>query len=103
MGLITVTVPLGGMYVAPTSLPIVTPPYVLTANSSSDVYSDINAFDDSIYRILSMQDDMKTVSIQGQVSNEFELFLKYAEDLTAGLPVGANFVAFNNYLGTIGV
>lgn len=114
MGLITKVVPVGGTLdtaaiavggtlVTGNTVAPVTQPYTLTRNSSSDLYSDMNAFDDSIYRILSMQDDMKTIAIQGKVSSEFELFLQYGERLTAGETMSQEFVAFNTYLGSLGV
>lgn len=75
--------------------------YKFTSNTSSDLFSDVDAFDTSIYRILSMQDDMKTVAIRGVVSDEFEMFLKYAEDLTSGKSVSEGFVSINTYLGSL--
>ena len=114
MGLIVENIPAGGVYV-PVNVPVsgvhipiasVTPanvPYVLTNNTSSELFTNENAFDTSIYRILSMQDDMKTVAIQGQVNSEFELFLKYAEEKTLGSNVGAGFDALDSYLGSLGV
>lgn len=93
----------GGAYLGPSSVTVVNTGYVFTNNTSSDIFSDITAFDTSIYRILSMQDDMKTVYISGMVSNEFELFLQYAEDLTVGNPTNEGFISINTYLGSLGV
>lgn len=99
----TTVITTGGALIAGSTVAPAAQPYTLTRNSSSDLYSDIDSFDDSIYRILSMQDDMKTVSIQGKVSNEFELFLSYGEQLTAGHEMSPEFVAFDSYLGSLGV
>lgn len=108
MGLVVKTIPTGGVLVSTGSTHgpgygVVQTGYALTSNTSSDLFSDVNSFDTSIYRILSMQDDMKTVAIQGTISNEFELFLKYATDLSLGNQMSEGFIAFNNYLGSLGV
>lgn len=115
MGLIVTTIPSGGVYVDTTVskggtyiennyvVPIATIERVFSNNTSSDVFSDVNSFDTSIYRILSMQDDMKTYTIKGLISDEFELFMQYAEDMTKGLSVTDGFIAMNEYLGSLGV
>lgn len=103
MGLIVENIPAGGVYVPKAAIAPANVQYVFTNNASSDLFTDVNAFDTSIYRILSMQDDMKTVAIQGQVNSEFELFLKYAEEKTLGTNVGAGFDALDSYLGSLGV
>lgn len=101
--LVSTTVSKGGTYIPVTPTGGVHTGYKFTGNTSSDLFTLEDTFDTSIYRILSMQDDMKTIAIQGVVSSEFELYLKYAEDLTAGNPVSVGFIALNNYLGSLGV
>lgn len=76
---------------------------VFTENSSSDVFNKPSVVDASIYRILSMQNDMKTYTIGGKLNNEFSLFMSMGNKLTAGTLNNTSFVAFNNYLGSLGV
>lgn len=76
---------------------------VCTDGSSSSNYEETGSFDRSIYRIFSMQDDMKTLPAFVRARNEFDLFLQYAEAKTAGGPANANFDSLDLFLGSIGV
>jgi hypothetical protein len=75
---------------------------VCTDGSSSSNYEETGSFDMSIYRILSMQNDMKTIEYPIKVCNEFDLYLQYAEDNYDGI-VNVNFDSLDEYLGTIGI
>lgn len=77
--------------------------YIFTDNSSSDLYTSEDVFDRTIYRKLSMQDNMKTVDVPVRVTNEFDVFLNECEKLTNNETVSDNFIAFNNYLGSLGI
>lgn len=57
---------------------------VLTDGSSSSTVEDTGSFDKTIYRLFSMQDDMKTLVYPDRVKNEFDLYLQYAEAKTLG-------------------
>lgn len=75
---------------------------VCTDGGSSSNYEETGSFDMSIYRVFSMQDDMKTLVYPRKVKNEFDLFLQYAEAKTLGA-VNASYDALDEYLGTIGI
>lgn len=76
---------------------------VCTDGSSSSMPEDDGSFDKSIYRVFSMQDDMKTLAYNGRPRNEFEQFLEDAENKTAGLGYNTTFDSLDIYLGSIGV
>lgn len=75
---------------------------VCTDGSSSSNYEETGSFDMSIYRVFSMQDDMKVLDYPVRVRNEFELFLQYAEAKTIGV-TNTSFDSLDTYLGTIGI
>lgn len=75
---------------------------VCTDGSSSSSFEDIGSFDKTIYRLLSMQDDMKTLQIPVRIKNEFELFLQYAEAKTLGA-IDPWFDSLDAFLGQIGI
>ena len=75
---------------------------VCTDGSSSSNYEETGSFDRSIYRIFSMQDDMKTLVYPDRVRSEFDLFLQYAQAKTLGA-VDVSFNSLDTYLGSIGV
>lgn len=83
-------------------IPIHTQEYVCTDGSSSNFIDSSKAIDGTIYRILSMQDDMKTLSYPDRVRTEFDLFLQYAEEKTSGKPIPNGFNDFDEYLGKVG-
>jgi len=72
-------------------------------SGSTIPYNIQTAFDKSIYHILSMQNDMKTVAAKSRVTNEWDKFLVECEKLHAGETVSDDFLALNEYLGNIGV
>lgn len=76
---------------------------VCTDGSSSSMSEDTGSFDKSIYRVFSMQDDMKTLTYNGRPRNEFEQFLEDAESKTAGLGYNTTFDSLDSYLGSVGV
>jgi len=76
---------------------------VCTDGSSSSNYEETGSFDRSIYRIFSMQDDMKTLPAFVRARNEFDLFIQYAEAKTAGGPANTSFDSLDLFLGSIGV
>ena len=102
MDLVDTTIPVGGVLVADAVIAPAVIDYVMSDNSSSETFTDVNSFDPSIYRRLSMQEDMKTYAIE-RVSNEFDLFLQYGNEMTDGAVMSPEFLAFNNYLGSLGV
>lgn len=75
---------------------------VCTDGSSSSNYEKTGSADATIYRILSMQDDMKTLQMPVRVKNEFELFLQYAEAKTLGA-IDPWFDSLDAFLGQIGI
>ena len=76
---------------------------VCTEGSSSSNYEEGQSFDKTIYRIFSMQDDMKTYSFNGRVRNEFEQFISDAISKTEMLGYNTAFDSLDEYLGTLGV
>lgn len=76
---------------------------IFTDNSSSDLYTEHNVFDNSIYRILSMQNNMKTYMLHNKPRNEFDVFLVEGEKLTSSGIASSNFIALNEYLGSLGI
>jgi hypothetical protein len=76
---------------------------VATDGSSSSNAEDSISFDKSIYRILSMQDDMKTLQAPIRVRSEFDRFLDDAIKKTNGIAYNVAFDSMDSYLGTIGV
>jgi hypothetical protein len=76
---------------------------VATDGSSSSNDEDSISFDKSIYRILSMQDDMKILKAPIRVRNEFDRFLDDAIKKTNGATYNVAFDSMSSYLGTIGV
>ena len=92
MGLITETIPVH----VPASR-------VCTDGSSSSGYEETGSFDRTIYRVLSMQDDMKTLVEPIRARNEFDLFIQYAEAKTDGTLSDTNFDSLDEFLGNIGV
>lgn len=76
---------------------------VCTDGSSSSNYEETGSFDKSLYRIFSMQDDMKTLPALGRVRNEFDLYIQYAEAKTAGGPADAYFDSLDLFLGSVGL
>lgn len=75
---------------------------VCTDGSSSSTFEHVGSFDTTIYRIFSMQDDMKTLQMPVRVKNEFELFLQYAEAKTLGA-IDPWFDSLDTFLGQIGI
>ena len=75
---------------------------ICTQGSSSSAYSRHFSFDKTIYNVLSMRDDMKTITYPDGINNEFDLFLQYAEAKTNGA-VDTDFDLFAEYLGSIGI
>jgi hypothetical protein len=76
---------------------------VATDGSSSSNAEDGVSFDKSIYRILSMQDDMKTLQAPIRIRSEFDRFLDDAIKKTNIIAYNIAFDSINSYLGTIGV
>ena len=89
--------------VVPDVIPVHTQLRVCTEGGTSSGYDDTASFDKSIYRLLSMQDDMKTIVLPTIQKNEWDLFLTQAHLKTAGLVYNTAFDSLNEYLGTIGV
>jgi hypothetical protein len=85
------------------ALPQVTGTRVCTDGSSSSGITDGKSFDKTIYRVLSMQDDMKTLEAPERVKSEFDIFIKYAQSKTAGVVYDSRFDQLDAYLGTIGI
>lgn len=79
------------------------PSHVCTDGSSSSNWEDTISFDKSIYRILSMQDDMKTLQYPIKIRTEFDRFLEEATKKTNSLGYNTSFDTLDEYLGTIGV
>lgn len=94
MGLITETTP---VYILHTQNRI------CTDGSTSSGYEDIHSFDKTIYRLLSMQSDMKTVQLPTVIKDEWDRFLDTATKKTAGNAYDINFEHMNEYLGSLGV
>ena len=76
---------------------------VCTDGGTSSKYESSKSFDKTIYRILSMQSDMKTIEYPGRVMNEFDSFIEQATLKTNGLGYNTAFDSLDEYLGTIGV
>jgi len=76
---------------------------VCTDGSSSSSITDSVSIDKTVYRVLSMQDDMKVLQEPVRVRNEFDLFIEYAEKKTAGNVYDSGFDQLDAHLGTIGV
>lgn len=76
---------------------------VCTDSTSSSGNQDSNSFDHTLYRVLSMQDDMKTLQYPSRVRNEFELFIEYATKKTNGEMYDSRFDQLDAYLGSLGV
>lgn len=90
-----------GLITTPTTLH--TPKHVCTDGSSSSSWEDILSFDKSIYRVFSMQDDMKTLHIPPRIKTEFDRFLDESIKKTNNVGYNTAFDSLNEYLGTIGV
>lgn len=86
-----------------TAVPIPVFTRVCTDGSSSSDITDSKSFDKTLYRVLSMQDDMKTLQEPMRARNEFDLFIQYAEAKTDGAGYDSRFDQLDAYLGTIGV
>ena len=76
---------------------------VCTDGSSSSGNQDSSSFDRTLYRVFSMQDDMKTLQYPSRVRNEFELFIEYATKKTNGEMYDSRFDQLDAYLGSLGV
>jgi hypothetical protein len=76
---------------------------VETDGSSSSNAEDSISFDKSIYRVFSMQDDMKTLQVPTRIRSEFDRFLDDAIKKTNGTAYNVAFDSVDSYLGTIGV
>ena len=76
---------------------------VCTSGGTSSKYESRKSFDKTIYRVLSMQSDMKTIVYPDRVMNEFDSFIEQAALKTAGLEYNTAFDSLDEYLGTIGV
>ena len=102
MGLITTEqLPVVNTFIEPQTIPSVGG-RVCTDGSSSSGVTDLRSFDRTLYRVFSMQDDMKVLTYPARVRSEFDLFLQYAEAKTAG-EVDSNFNMLDEYLGSLGV
>jgi hypothetical protein len=74
-----------------------------TADSSSFTWMlDPNIEDSSVKKILDRRFEMVSLTYPTRIKTEFDVFLKYAQEKTDGA-TNANFDAFDNYLGLIGV
>jgi hypothetical protein len=76
---------------------------IATDGSSSSNAEDSISFDKSIYRVFSMQDDMKTLQVPTRIRSEFDRFLDDAIKKTNGTAYNVAFDSVDSYLGTIGV
>ena len=74
---------------------------VCTDNSSSSTFEDTGSFDKTIYRVFSMQDDMKTLVYPERVKNEFDLYIQYAQNKSS--MNDEYFNSLDEHLGSIGV
>lgn len=104
MGLVIIDVPVytGSTVVVP--VPDYIPVYrICTDGSSSSRDEEVGSIDKTLYRILSMQDDMKTVVKPIRARNEFELFLLEASNKTDSLEYNSAFDSLDEYLGNVGV
>ena len=86
-----------------TSITVHVPVVVCTDGGTSSDYEATKSFDKTIYRVLSMQNDMKTLEYPERVMNEFESFIEQATLKTNGLEYNTAFDSLDEYLGTIGV
>lgn len=103
MGLITPIDPTNVTNVVVKTYTPVTVARVCTDGSTSSGIEDSKSFDKTLYRVFSMQDDMKTLQEPVRTRNEFELFLQYAIAKTDGQPYDSRFNQLDEYLGSIGV
>jgi len=76
---------------------------VCTEGSCSSGYENVKSFDKTIYRILSMESDMKTLKVPTTLNSEWERFLDTAIKKASSQPYDINFDNMDTYLGTIGV
>lgn len=76
---------------------------VCTDGTSSSGVTDNKSLDRTLYRVFSMQDDMKTLTAPVRIRNEFELFLQYAEKVTDSEVYDSRFDQLDEYLGSLGV
>lgn len=81
------------------TVPVHNPNKVHTDGSSSSPVEEVKSFDMTIYRVLSSWDNMRVLEYPERIQNEFDIFLKKAEEHQAGI-VDPDFVAMNEYLGT---
>lgn len=75
---------------------------VCTGGSTSSNYEEVSSFDKTIYRVLSRQEEMKTLKYPDRIRNEFDLFLQYGERVDSGEAI-TSFAPLDEYLGSIGV
>lgn len=101
MGLITETIPNSNVSITET-IPINVTNVICTDGSSSNLFDIDGVIDGTIYRVLCMQDDMKFLDYPDRIRNEFDLYIKYAEEAKSG-KIDSRFLAFDTYLGSIGV
>ena len=92
-----------GLVPVDTSITVHVPVVVCTDGGTSSDYEATKSFDKTIYRVLSMQEDMKTIEYPGRVMNEFDSFIEQATLKDAGLEYNTAFDSLDEYLGTIGV
>ena len=85
------------------NIPVHSQEIVCTEGSGSSLWNETGSLDMSIYRIFSMQDDMKTISYPDRIKNEFDLFIQYGDKKTKGELVTSEFNEFDAFLGKIGV
>lgn len=85
-----------------TNVPVAQFTKVCTGGSSSSDINDELSIDKTLYTVLSMQDDMKTITVPTRVRNEFEQFLKYGEDKQAGREYPIEFDQLDEYIGALG-
>lgn len=76
---------------------------VCTDGSSSSTGKDTGSFDKSLYRMFSMQDDMKTLNTPARTRSEFDLYLEYAIKKTNSDPYDSSFDNLDSYLGSLGL
>ncbi len=79
------------------------PNKVCTEGSSSSNYEKDLSIDSSIYDILSMQSDMKTVQLSDRVRNEWDLFLYTGSKKHNDEVYTLAFNILDEYLGSLGV
>lgn len=74
---------------------------VKTQGSSSSKFELDRTFDVTLYDVLNMQDQLKTLEYNGIAKNEFEIFLDYAEKLTAQYVEKDPYETFLEYMGRL--